>query len=128
MTTPFVTRGAEARTEFKMSSDAYAWGHLLSAFESAVVDPSARAIVNLHSAVRELAMMARRERLTPERAVITLKTLLSGHGTAGWTPSLDAELTEQRPESLVYAKVFSWYLDALFEPAESTCAVDSASA
>jgi len=121
MTSTFTTRVAHAqRRELKMSSDAATWGHLLRAFESAVEDPSATAVAVLHSAVRELAMMARREALPPERAVIALKALLHGHGGTGWTPSLDADAAEARPESLVYAKVFSWYLAALFEAVDST--------
>jgi hypothetical protein len=115
MTLGFTLGVAEVRPgELDTSSDATTWRYVLQNFEAAVEDPSAMAMISLRSAVMDFAAVARRENLPPERAVVAFKTLLVGHRREGWAPSLATDGTKANAESAVYAKMFSWFVSALF--------------
>jgi hypothetical protein len=97
--------------ELKPSSDADLTRRLVRRFESAVVDRSADTMAALRVATIAFAESMRATGQRPESAVITLKTLLRGHGGAGWSPSLVTERSSRppQPEALVYWDLFAWW-------------------
>lgn len=108
--------GQRLSHELEPSSDADAGRCLVRQFEGAIADPSANAMRALCAATTVVAASMRATGLSPERAVITLKALLRGHGGAGWSPSLAPEwgLSSTLSEELVYKNLFAWWVDAYY--------------
>lgn len=103
-------------TELTPPSNADVARRVVHSFDEAIADMSDTNMGALHAATIALAASLRGTAITPERAVIALKALLRGHGPAGWAPSLAAQrhALTRGPESLVYEKLFGWWVAAYF--------------
>ncbi len=90
---------------------------LVERFETAVTCPSGQAMLSLRTSTRALAASMRSAHLRPELAVVTLKSLLRGHGAVGWSPSLAPERfgASERLETPVYGALFAWWVAAFFD-------------
>ena len=98
-------------------SDADIARMFMRSFNRAVAEPSERAMIALRQDTIILAAAIRATTPQPERAVMVLKTILRTHISAGWAPSIAAarEAGATQPESLVYAKLFEWWVSAYYE-------------
>ena len=105
---------AEPSSRLNPCSDEDVCRRLLRAFEAAVGDPSENTMSALHASVREFTATTRNRALQPERALVTLKTLLTGHGQLAWAPSLDAACDMATTDTLVYAQLFHWFVVAYY--------------
>lgn len=103
------------RWKLSPSSDADLWNGVARAFERAIDAPTREAMFALRVAATEAAGSTRRLGLPPERAVIALKTVLARHGGCGWAPSLDADPKMGQAASLVYTKLFAWFVTAFYD-------------
>ena len=99
------------------ASDADIATRVARSFDRAVAERSDQAMIALRDATIALATAVRATLLPPERAVIFLKAILRGHGSAGWAPSIAAEHRgiEPGPETQVYGKLFAWWVRAYYE-------------
>jgi hypothetical protein len=107
--------GETPRCKLSPFSDADVWNGLAHAFERAIDTPTREAMFALRVAATEAAGSTRRLGLPPERAVITLKTVLACHGGCGWAPLLDADPKTSHAASLVYTKLFTWFITAFYD-------------
>jgi hypothetical protein len=115
MCVSFETTACCRRTELTPSSDADVWHGVADAFDAAIDTPTTEVMFALRVATTESAGKARRQGLSPERAVVALKTLLARHGGCGWAPSLDADPAVTQAETRVYTKLFGWFVSAFYD-------------
>jgi hypothetical protein len=90
---------------------------LVSDFEAALAHRSAEEMARLHHSIVHLVGGLKAEGVPIEGVVVALKALLRGHGPPGWVPSLRAERMAagiSGDEPTVYARLFSWCLEAYF--------------
>lgn len=94
---------------------------LVGSFDRAVAERSEGAMHALHEDAVALAVAIRATALPPERAVILLKRMLRAHRSAGWAPSIAAarESGGVHPESLIYDKLFAWWVSAYYGEASA---------
>jgi len=99
------------------SSDADIGRRLARSFDRAVAERTEGAMSALREETVALATAFRATTLQPERAVILLKAMLRGHGSAGWAPSIAAgrEVVATPPDALVYETLFAWWVDAYYQ-------------
>lgn len=105
---------AQPRSRLNPCSDEDVCRRLLRAFESAVDNPSKDSMSALHASVRDFAATTLSRAIPPERALVTLKTLLTGHGQRVWVPSLDTACDMAPKDTVVYAQLFHWFLTAYY--------------
>ena len=105
---------AQPRSRLNPCSDEDVCKRLLLAFEAAVDCPSEDRMSALHASVRDFAATTRYRALPPERALATLKTLLTGHGQLVWVPSLDIACDMATTDTFVYAQLFHWFLASYY--------------
>jgi hypothetical protein len=122
------TAGERSAGGWSPMSDADAGWLLVHCFERAVANPCGATMDALCSATVALALTHRATAFGPERAVRMLKDLLRGHGGAGWSPSIVADrgILSAQPESLIYTKLFGWWVSAYYADRPSTIPQSSA--
>jgi hypothetical protein len=107
---------------YATTSDAEAGRRLTSAFDHATEEVSEQTMALLNDAAVDFVDRLRDEGMTPERVIVAVKTALrSGHRMEwSWFPSLDvtSDWASARNESAVYARLFSWCVEAYYNERE----------
>lgn len=118
MLTNSATYAASCAVEsYRSTSDAGVGARLVRDFEAALAHRSDETMIRLHDSVTDFVGCLKTRGAPVERVVVALKMLLAGHGPARWVPSLRAEKLAAEgthDESTVYARLFSWCVDAYF--------------
>jgi hypothetical protein len=101
---------------YRPTSDADLGACLVRGFDAATAHRSEETMATLRAAAVDLVGRLKARGLPSERVVVVLKSLVRGHGPAGWVPSLCAE--EETPwarrEATVYARLFGWCVQAYY--------------
>ena len=111
-----VVAHARSSSPYGPMSDADVAARLVRSFDAASAVGTGDAMLALRDAAVEFVGRLRRQGLPAERVIVALKTLLCGHGPAGWMPSLDAGSGTPRAAGAqtVYASLFGWCVEAYY--------------
>lgn len=115
---PHVTGAARAGSSIPHcpTCDPDVSARLVRSFDAASAGRAQEGMPPLREAAVEFVGHLKQRGLSAEQVIVAMKTLLGGHGPAGWAPSLyiESRMPRAARESTVYASLFGWCLETYY--------------